>query len=298
MKKIVDNVLVRLAAYYLATLAVYAAFGRAFPGVLDAVARERVRGIAGSLFESPEHAPELAPVVPANEAEVLGVIVLTLVGALVVALPVALVYQWTSEPESYRRDFGRSLLVLPIAVALAVFLVKNNLALAFSLTGIVAVVRWRTTLQQTMDGAFLFVMIGIGLAAGVQLLVVALVASVIFNATILALSRGKYASSPRQLAGWTLGPLVPEESIPKANRKVGVRVDAPSQAKAEARLEAIFPLCAKEWEQAAAEPLESGGVRLQYRVTLKKRTTPDSLVSTIANLGVPEIGGVSLIGEN
>jgi uncharacterized membrane protein YhiD involved in acid resistance len=211
---------------------------------------------------------------------------------------VALVYQWTSEPESYRRDFGRSLLVLPIVVALAVFLVKNNLALAFSLTGIVAVIRWRTTLQQTMDGAFMFVMIGIGLAAGIQLLVVALVASVMFNAVVLALSRAKYASSPRQLDGWALSPAVPEEAIPKANRTVAVRVDAPSQAKAEARLETIFPLCAKEWEQAAAEPLESGGVRLEYRVTLKKRTTPDSLVSTIANLGVPEIGGVSLIGEN
>jgi hypothetical protein len=298
MKKIVDNVLVRLAAYYVAAIAIYAAFAQAFPGVLDAVARERARGIARSLFDSPENAPELAPIVPASEGEVLGVIVLTLVGALILALPVALVYQWTSEPEGYRRDFGRSLFVLPIAVALAVFLVKNNLALAFSLTGIVAVVRWRTTLQQTMDGAFLFVMIGIGLAAGVQLLVVALVASVMFNATILTLSRAKYASRPRQLEGWTLSPAISEESVPKANRTIGVSVDAPSQAKAEARLETILPLCAKEWRQAAAEPLESGGVRLRYRVTLKKRTTPDSLVSTIANLGMPEIGGVSLIGEN
>jgi hypothetical protein len=298
MKKIVDNVLVRLAAYYLAAIAIYAAVGRTFPSVLDAVARERARGIAQSLFDSPEHAPEIAPIMPASESEVLGVIVLTLMGALILALPVALVYQWTSEPESYRRDFGRSLFVLPIAVALAVFLVKNNLALAFSLTGIVAVVRWRTTLQQTMDGAFLFVMIGIGLAAGVQLLVVALVASVMFNATILVLSRAKYASRPRQIHGWLLSPAVPQESIPKPNRMVGVRVEAPSQARAEARLETILPLCAKEWEQAAAEPLASGGVRLQYRVTLKKRTTPDSLVSTITNLGVPEIGGVSLIAEN
>jgi uncharacterized protein DUF4956 len=298
MKKIVDNVLVRLAAYYLAVLAIYEAFRRAFPDVLDAVGRERVRGIAGSLFESPDRSPDLAPIVPATEGEALGVIVLTLVGALVVSLPVALVYQWTSEPDTYRRDFGRSLLVLPIAVALAVFLVKNNLALAFSLTGIVAVVRWRTTLEYAMDGVFMFIMIGIGLAAGVQLLVVALVASILFNAVILVLSRAKYATRPRQLEGWTLSPAVPEQSIPKADRTVGVRVDAPSQAKAEARLETIFPLCAKEWEQAAAEPLDTGGVRLKYRVKLKKRTTPDSLVSTIANLGVPEIGGVSLIGEN
>jgi uncharacterized membrane protein YhiD involved in acid resistance len=149
-----------------------------------------------------------------------------------------------------------------------------------------------------MDGVFMFVMIGIGLAAGVQLLVVALVASIMFNALMLALSRAKYASRPRQLDGWTLSAAIPEDAVPTADRTVGVRVDAPSQAKAEARLETIFALCAKHWEQAAAEPLDTGGVRLQYRVLLKKRTSPDSLVSTIASLGVPEIGDVSLIGEN
>jgi hypothetical protein len=296
MKKIVDNAVVRLAAYYLASLALYALFLRGFPGVVAAVARERSRGIAGALFGSPQQAPELAPITPATETEVLGVIVLTLLGALVVAFPVALVYQWTSEPENYRRDFGRALLALPIAVALAVFLVKNNLALAFSLTGIVAVIRWRSTLQETMDGVFMFVMIGIGLAAGVQLLVVALVASMIFNAMVLSITRAKYAARPRQLVGWTLADAAPP--APRANRTVGVRVDAPSQAPAEARLATILPLCAKEWERAAAEPLASGGVRLEYRVRLKKSSTPDSLVTTIANLGVPEIGEVSLIGEN
>ena len=142
------------------------------------------------------------PAVPPTDVEVLGLIVLMLVGALGIAIPVALVYQWTSEPQSYRRDFSRALLSSPIAVALAVFLVKNNLALAFSLTGIVAVILWRATLRETMDGVFMFMMIGIGLAAGVQLLLVALVASIVFNVMTLTSAHGSRAvrvSSPADL---------------------------------------------------------------------------------------------------
>src|SRR5262249_36768395 len=149
-----------------------------------AIARERERGITRDMLGVSSDTP-LPTLPPATDSEVLALVVLMLLGALGVAFPVALVYQWVTEPENYRRDFGRALVVLPIVVALAVFLVKGNLALAFCLGGIVAVVRWRATLRDPMDGAFMFVMIGIGLAAGVQLLLVALVGSVLFNVVVL-----------------------------------------------------------------------------------------------------------------
>ena len=295
MKRVLDNVFVRLSIHYGVLLAIYYAFIRMFPGISEAVARERARGILGSFLEFSGGAGAAAvAAVPPTDVEVLGLIVLVLVGALGIAFPVVLVYQWTSEPESYRRDFSRALLSLPIAVALAVFLVKNNLALAFSLTGIIAVIRWRATLRETMDGVFMFVMIGIGLAAGVQLLLVALVASIVFNLMILTLARTKFAGHPRQLAGWTLSAPVPVETLAKAKRVIAFRVDTADQAQAEARLESILPLCAKDWDQAAAAALPDGRVRLEYRVTLKKSATPESLLSAIANLGVPGIGEVAL----
>ena len=80
---------------------------------------------------------------PVTDPDVLALIVLALLGALLVAYPVALTYQWTTEAENYRPDFGRAMVLLPIAVAMAVFIVKDSLALAFSLAGIAAVVRWR-----------------------------------------------------------------------------------------------------------------------------------------------------------
>jgi hypothetical protein len=149
-----------------------------------------------------------------------------------------------------------------------------------------------------MDGVFMFVMIGIGLAAGVQLLLVALVGSVIFNAMMLTLAHTKYAGQPRRLAGWTLVDAIPAEAMVKPKRSVAFRVDTVDQTQVEARLEPILALFAKEWRKATPEPLPDGRLRLEYDVTLKKHATPDELVSAIQSLDVPEIGEVDLLGKN
>lgn len=46
-------------------------------------------------------------------------------------------------------------------------MVKNSVALAFSLAGAVAGVRFRSSLSDTADALYIFVAIGVGLAAGI-----------------------------------------------------------------------------------------------------------------------------------
>jgi hypothetical protein len=196
----------------------------------------------------------------------------------------------TSGRASPRRIAATSsaLVALPIAVALAVFLVKSSLALAFSLAGIVAAIRWRAALNETMDGIFMFVVIGIGLAAGAQLLTVALVASVIFNALILVLSRTAYAARPRRLAGFTLvASPTPAESVPRLS--VGVRVDASDRTRAEAHVEAVLSIHSKKWARSSIAQLPNGFVRLEYTAMLKKRASMTELRTAIADPRVPEI---------
>ena len=293
MRRLLGNVVARLAVYYAALWTVYLILLRAIPSLGEAIVRERGRVITRAAIDSVGAGAPAAVAVPLTDTDLLALIALALVGALLVAYPVALVYQWTNEPETYRSDFGRTLLVLPVAVAMAVFVVKDSLALAFGLSGIVAVIRWRTTLREAMDGVFMFVTIGIGLAAGVQLLVVALVASIIFNLTILALSRARFAKQPQRVYGWTLS----QSAEPPARRTVEVRIDASNEARVEERLAVVLPLCAKQWERTSASALPNGRVRLEYRVTLKKKQSPDSLVSTISRLGLPEVGSVELVAE-
>jgi len=295
MRRVLDNVIVRLVVYYAAILSVYAVLLRTFPSLDQAIARERGRVMTkAAVGINPDALAALT--VPVTDPDLLALIALALIGALLVAYPVALTYQWTNEPETYRPDFGRAMVLLPIAVAMAVFIVKDSLALAFSLAGIAAVVRWRAALREAMGGVFMFVMIGIGLAAGVQLLVVALVASIVFNFAILVLNRNRFANRPRRVDGWTLA--APVEARPLSRRKVALRIDVSDAARAEERLAAILPLCAKEWEKASASPLPDGRVLLEYRITLKKKSSPDLLVNTITRLGIPEIGRVALTAEH
>ena len=77
------------------------------------------------------------------------------------------------------------ILLLPMVVAGIVMIIQNSLALAFSLAGIVAGVRFRLTLDDSLDAIYIFVAIGAGLAAGIEALEITVVVSVIFNYFIL-----------------------------------------------------------------------------------------------------------------
>jgi hypothetical protein len=113
--------------------------------------------------------------------------VISLLGALALMIPVAWVYLLTKQRRGYDESVVQSMLILPIAVAGMVFIVQYNYALAFALAGIVASVRFRTTLQDTKDAVYVFLAIGVGLASGAFYLAVAGILSIVFNVVILYL---------------------------------------------------------------------------------------------------------------
>ena len=125
-------------------------------------------------------------------------VAMSMLGALALCLPVAWVYTWTHSTRDSATGLPGALLVLPVTIALVVYLVKGSLALAFSLAGIMAAVRFRTMLSDVLDSGFLMMAIGIGLAAGVQLPGVAFVASVFFTLTMLVFHhRGDFGAAVR-----------------------------------------------------------------------------------------------------
>jgi hypothetical protein len=74
-------------------------------------------------------------------------------------------------------------------VAGVVLIVRNSLALAFSLGGIVAAVRFRANMSDTRDIVYIFLAIVVGFAAGVQVIMVALLLTMLFNFVLVALWR-------------------------------------------------------------------------------------------------------------
>ncbi|MEO5510995.1 MAG: DUF4956 domain-containing protein [Longimicrobiales bacterium] len=115
------------------------------------------------------------------------------IGALALSLPVAWVYTFTRR---FRFDpsLVQSIIILPMVVAGIVLIVKNSVALAFSLAGIVAGVRFRNTLKDPQDAVYIFLALGIGLAAGVRASDVALITSFLFNMVVLIVWKYKLAA--------------------------------------------------------------------------------------------------------
>jgi hypothetical protein len=128
--------------------------------------------------------PEAQPFTGTLDRAVITMFVI--VGAFGLALPIAWVAMFTRRLR-YDPSLVHSIIVLPIVAAGIVILVKNSLALAFSLAGIVAVVRFRNTLKDPKDAVYIFLVLGVGLAAGVQALDVALIVSLAFNLLVLGL---------------------------------------------------------------------------------------------------------------
>ena len=151
---------------------------------------------------------------PAEPVTALGA-VLSIVGALVLSVPVAWIYMLTKEDVKYDESVPHTVIMLPLVVAGIVLIVRDSVALAFSLAGVVAAVRFRNTLRDTKDAVYIFLAVGIGLAAGVHALVVALILSAIFNIVVVVLWKLESAKVLRTTSEF---PVVTAESWPAAGR--------------------------------------------------------------------------------
>lgn len=121
---------------------------------------------------------------------------LSLGGTILVMLPIAWTYTATRRESGYQKSFVRALLVLPICATTVVLLVQNNLALAFGLAAMVAAVRFRVSLEEAMDGIYIFSSVCVGLAAGIGHLGIAAVLAVFFCYTNVLLWHLEFGRNP------------------------------------------------------------------------------------------------------
>lgn len=141
-----------------------------------------------------------AMVQPLDEVTLAITVSVAMLASVLLALPVAWVYQLTRAKRGYQQSVVQLLIVLPLVVSGIVLLVKYSLALAFSLAGIVAAVRFRNTLEDSKDAVYVFLATAIGLASAVNL-PVALVISFGFNAVVLVLWYTDFGIVPVELDG-------------------------------------------------------------------------------------------------
>jgi sRNA-binding regulator protein Hfq len=291
----------RLLLYYVVLVAVMSLLVYYVPAVRtaflasNALTLEEGGGLVGPVGE------DFGARVSLNEAlsRFMGTL-LVILGALSLVVPVAWVYMLTKRFK-YDPALVSSVIILPIVVAGIALVVKNSVALAFALAGIVAAVRFRNTLKDPRDAVYIFLVIGIGLSSGVQALDVALAMSLAFNYVVLlvwkfnigSIYSGRYArtgilsSGPQRL-------LLAQE--PEGQREVRRRMLEQAQ---EIRTDGILLVhshqpdlarltvqealadMASDWQLVDVVSREDELFTLEYLVRLKKSASAPELVGAL-----------------
>ena len=118
-----------------------------------------------------------------------------IIGAFIAIVPVSWAYFITSRARKLNQSFLQTIVILPIVVTGIAMIVVNSIALAFSLAGVVAAVRFRFSLALPSDAMYIFVAIGIGLGAGIGALAISMVISFTFVMGTLAIWKLEYGKS-------------------------------------------------------------------------------------------------------
>ncbi|HSU14287.1 DUF4956 domain-containing protein [Longimicrobium sp.] len=291
----------RLAVYYVLLIAIMASLVYFVPAIRDAlVAPTLLPPREGGLMTAGPITAELGRKLSLDEAlhRILTTL-LVIAGALLLVVPVAWVYMLTKR---FRYDpaLVASVIILPIVVAGTSMVVKNSLALAFSLAGIVAAVRFRNTLKDPRDAVYIFLVIAIGLSAGVQALDVALAISIAFNFVVLTVWKFNvgsiYSGSFGRTGVLSVGDpalLVAEEpSQQRAVRRRMLAADGDMRTDGVLLVHSSEPDTARNTVQEALADLARdwrlvdvvprGTVHtLEYLVRMKKGITPPDLVGAL-----------------
>jgi hypothetical protein len=243
--------------------------------------------------------------------------VVAMLGALVLAMPIAYVYRHTKRPHAYDPAVPETVLILPAVIAGIVIVVQGSLSLAFSLVGVAATVRFRSNLKDTNDAVFIFFAIALGIAAGVRGLDLALAMSLVFSAIILVVGKSRYSATHlgrgelpiaasadgASLASGTMGRSA-MASMPDSLMMEDDRVDVlspgardgiitvhatPAQGADGARpaVEARLAEETKRWKLTEVVPGDRGDSIVEYRVRLKKKVDQHALLDDLNTAAQP-----------
>lgn len=314
----------RLLAYYVVLTVVTVALIYAFPIVDQMFSGERLDALATTpqlLQNGLTGASQTQPLELTPRLELALSTTLICIGTLALMLPVSWVYMSTKRTPGHNQSVVQSLIILPIIVAGIILIVRNSLALAFSLAGVVSVLRFRTTLTDVRDIMFIFLGIAVGFAAGVQVLMVAVLLSVVFNFVLLFTWRydfgrnvleptaaSKWAEPLQELAHRGNGSSVPDrdlvlaltpskaEYLTERFKRVGdslgsdpkkprynavLTITTDGLAHAQVLVELALDKIAKRWKLDEVVTNTGKPSELYYLVKIRKATTKDAVLTAI-----------------
>jgi hypothetical protein len=232
---------------------------------------------------------------------------LQMIAAFLLVLPLAFVYVRTRTRVKFDRSLVQTVIVLPIVVSAILVVVRDSLALAFSLAGIVAAVRFRNTLKESGDAVYIFGSIGIGFATGIHAISVAAVLSIVFVIVELALWKFDFSAEFERTfarlclpSGADLAEVQelrsepPKAAAPAGNgagddRTVLLRVYVDRVEDARPAIEAVLARDTKRWTLEQVIAGANDPPLLTYRVRARKSVGMDALRERLLREGAPHV---------
>jgi hypothetical protein len=172
------------------------------------------------------------------------------------------VYRYTHRNVSYSQSYVQTLVILGMLIALIMLVVGSNIARAFALVGALSVVRFRNAIKETRDVGFIFLVMGVGMAAGTRFYTLAIVAAVAISLIIMVMFRFNWFAANVQ-------------------RQV-VKVQVPPDGNYTERIQDALIAHTSEFELVSIESIRGGALtEVMYTVRLKKGHEPGQLISAL-----------------
>ncbi len=189
-----------------------------------------------------------------------------LVAAFVMGCAVAAVYRLTRRPTNGGTSLVPTLVLLTVLICMITVVIGDNTARAFSLVGALAIVRFRTVVEDSRDTAFVIFAVGLGLALGAGFLAVPLGGWLV-------------ASVAAFLFRWPKTQSLPDSE----ERLLTVRIGAGHDP--DALLRPVFETHALHWRLTAAVTARQGvALDLNYALRLRRENADLALVADLNRL--------------
>src|SRR5688572_17312240 len=124
-------------------------------------------------------------------------VALAMVISLALNLLIATIYRKTYKGTRYSQDYVQTLIIIGVVTTILIMVVSGNGAVAFGMFAAFSVIRFRRTLGQSRDLAFVFFAMAIGMVVGARLYSMAIIITLIVGFAIYVLTKTD-AFAPRR----------------------------------------------------------------------------------------------------
>lgn len=118
--------------------------------------------------------------------------------ATILGMIIAWTYHRTHRGFSFSQNFANTIIIMTVITTFIIMIIGDNVARAIGIFGAFSIVRFRTSMKDTRDTAFVFFALASGLGVGTGSLSIAITGTILLSGLIFFLHYGNFAG-PKKL---------------------------------------------------------------------------------------------------